>query len=187
MSDSDKVKGSFHRVITTPGYHILPQYDLSRTRHIINEKRNKKKGFHLNLAPMVDMFSILVIYLIMNFSSEGEIFFISKDLKIPQASAGRPMQSYPLISVVKSQIVFDSIDGGGTVAEVNDQNVPRFRASLRKIRSIEESVGGPSAFKGKVNLQADELTPVEDIKKVMRVLIEEGWTGINFVVAPAKG
>lgn len=182
-SGDSKVKGSTHRVITTPGYHIKPQYDLVHTRHILDEKRTKKKTFQLMLAPMVDMFSILVIYLIMNFSTDGEIFFISRDLTIPRASTGQVMQNNPLISVVGSNIVFDALENKGTVTEVNNEQAPQLRAALRRIKQNEMSLGGKT-FKGQVNLQADEKTSVEDVKKVMRVLIDEGWTGINFVVNP---
>lgn len=186
MSGGDKVKGSSHRVITTPGYHIKPQFDLVHTRHLISEKRNKKKSFQLMLAPMVDMFSILVIYLIMNFSTEGEIFFINRDVSIPKSSSGQAMQSYPLITVLGTNIMFDSIESRSPVTEVNDEKVPRLRAALAEVKKFETNLGGETAFKGQINLQADEKTPIEEVKKVMRVLIEEGWTRINFIVTPEK-
>lgn len=178
---SDGVKGNARRLIQTPGYHIHPQYDLVHTRHIIDGKRNKKTSFHLNLAPMVDMFSILVIYLIMNFSTDGEIFFISKDVKLPIASTGKPMQSNPLISVVENSIIFESATGIST-QEPNDGSVPKLRQTLKRIKSIEAQLGDLGGDKAQINLQGDLNTPVEEVKKVMRVLIEEGWTGINFIV-----
>jgi biopolymer transport protein ExbD len=186
MGVDDKLKGFASRMITTPGYHIRPEFDLVHTRHLVEARRKKKAGFHLNLAPMVDMFSILVIYLIMNFSADGEIFFISRDLKIPIANAGKPMQSLPLISVVDTRIVFDSSSGISTI-EQNDGSVPQLRETLRRIRSIELQLGDHEGDKAQINLQADINTPVEEVKKVMRVLIEEGWTAINFVVSPDSG
>ena len=33
-----------------------------------------------------------------------------------------------------------------------------------------------------INIQADENTPVDKIKNVMNILIQEGFTGINFAV-----
>lgn len=186
---SDKVKGHASRLIQVPGYHIHPQWDLVHTRHLIHERRNKKKSFHLNLAPMVDMFSILVIYLIMNFSTSGEVFFISKEVNMPKAAKGLPMQSFPLVSLIGDKITFDAenVEGGALyVEEVNDQKVPKLRSVLNKIKLIEVEIGGDKNFKGQINLQADENASVENVKKVMRVLIEEGWTGINFLVQPDK-
>lgn len=183
MAGNDKTKGYAHRLIKVPGYHIRPQYDLVHTRHLIEARHSKKPTFTLNLAPMVDMFSVLVIFLIMNFSTDGEIFFISRDLKIPLASAGKPMQSLPLISIVNNDIVFDSASGISTL-EANDDQVPKLRETLRQIKEIETQIGDVNGDKAQINLQADENTPVEQVKKVMRVLIDEGWTGINFVVNP---
>ena len=190
MSGSDKTKGNAGRLITVPGYHIHPQYDLVHTRHLIHERRHKKANFHLNLAPMVDMFSILVIYLIMNFSSSGEAFFISKEITIPKATQGRPMESFPLLSVVKGTVMFETESEPGKngiyVEELNDGQVPKLRETLRKIREVQQAISGDKTFKGHVNIQADEATPIEDVKKVMRVLIDEGWNGLNFIVDPSK-
>jgi hypothetical protein len=189
MSGDDKIKGYAPRLVTIPGYHIHPQWDLIHTRSIITERRAKKKYFSLSLAPMVDMFSILVIYLLMNFSSSGEAFFVSKDIVIPKAIKGHPMKSFPLISIVGANIVFeaDEIEGEAVpvVSEVNDGQVPKLRAMLKHIRTVEEQIGGPSGFRGQVNIQSDEKTPIDEVKKIMRVLVDENWTGINFIVDPS--
>ncbi|MFZ3229792.1 MAG: biopolymer transporter ExbD [Pseudobdellovibrio sp.] len=187
---NDKVKGSAARIVQVPGYHLHPQYDMVHTRHILEERKNKKKSFHLNMAPMVDMFSVLVIYLIMNFSSSGEIYFVSKSVTIPKATKGIAMESFPIISVVKDKISFDAESVGGEqsvfVEELNDEKAPKLRAMLQKVASIEKQISGTNKFRGQVNLQADVNASVEDVKKVMRVLIDEGWTGINFIVDPSS-
>jgi biopolymer transport protein ExbD len=186
----DRVRGFSRRLIETPGYHIHPQYDLVHTRQIVFERIHKKRGFTLLLAPMVDLFSILVIYLLMNFSSSGEVFFISKDLQLPKASKGTPLQNLPLISVVGSNVLFDAekADDGKPVSvqELNDEKVPRLRELLKHVQNIRAQIEPGKPFKGEINLQAGVNTPFDDVKKVMRVLIAEGWTGINFVVDPSR-
>jgi len=185
----DKTKGFHHRVIQTPGYHIHPQYDLKHTRHLIEERRHKKPSFSLSLAPMVDMFSILVIYLIMNFSTDGQAFFISKQITLPKASKGQPIKSFPLVSILKGEVTFDMEVSGSKplfASEPNDEKVPQLRAMLKRVKSLQEQIGGVGNAAGQINLQADETLPIEDVKKVLRVLIDEGWTGINFIVDPSK-
>ena len=73
-----------------------------------------------------------------------------------------------------------------TISEPNDGKNPQMRDLLRRLKAVDAQIHPGQAFKGQINLQADLKTPVDDIKKVMRVLIEEGWTGINFVVDPRK-
>lgn len=189
MSES-KTKGFAQRLIYEPGYHIHPQFDMVHTRHLIVERRNKKKQFSLMLAPMVDMFSILVIYLLMNFSSSGEIFFVAKAVQIPKASKGTPMRSLPLISIVGNTVMFDSEEPGRlgqtvTEQELNDGEMPKLRRMLRQFQALETQIHPDKPFKGEINLQAGETTPVDDVKKIMKILIAEGWTGINFIVDPS--
>src|SRR5262249_16841415 len=158
----DKIKGSSARLITIPGYHIHPKYDLTHTRHILEERRNKKKGFALMLAPMVDMFSILVIYLLMNFSSNGDAFFVSKNVVLPKGNHGAPMKSLPLLSIVNGNVMFDADNSMGiptiTTEELNDEKVPQLREMLRKLKTVEEQIGEKAENKGQVNVQADEGT-----------------------------
>jgi biopolymer transport protein ExbD len=186
----DKVKGKTHRLLSTPGYHLHPQYDLHHTRWLVEERKHKKRGFSLSLAPMVDMFSILVIYLIMNFSTTGEVFFVSKDIVIPKASKGNVMQSFPLLSVVGGTVMFETEESPGQmgiyIEEINDGQVPKLRETLKQLKKIELQISGSDKFKGQINLQADENAPIEDVKKVMRVLVDEGWAAINFLVEPNK-
>lgn len=189
MSGS-KVKGSAARLVKAPGYHIHPQYDMVHTRAVLTERREHKKTFTLSLAPMVDMFSILVIYLIMNFSTEGDAFFVSHDIVIPKAAHSTPLKSLPLLSIANGKVMFDAEKVPGEepfeVEEINDEKVPRLRETLKRLHRVAEQIGGPQELRNQVNIQADISTPMDDIKKVMRVLVDEGWTGTNFIVEPHK-
>lgn len=188
---SDKLKGHSGRLITIPGYHLHPQFDMVHTRALIFDRKNKKRGFSLSLAPMVDMFSILVIYLLMNFSSSGEAFFVSKDIVIPKATKGTPMKSFPLLSVVNGAVTFETELAPGqsaTAAEdLSGPDLPQLRNMLQRLKKVSEQISAGEDTRNQVNVQADENAPIEDVKKVMRILIEEGWTGINFIVDPSSG
>lgn len=171
--------------IVKPGYHIKPKYDL----HGLRDKIYGDGGKHgviveLPLTSMIDMFTILVIFLLMNFSATGEIFFIQKNLKLPEAAHARPLESAPLITVTATGVTLEAQQVGDnplTVQE-SDQNMPRLSAALKQIRIIEETIHPGEPFKGLVNIQADEKTPLIYIKRVMQTCILEGWNGINFAV-----
>jgi biopolymer transport protein ExbD len=135
---------------------------------------------------MIDMFSMLVIFLLVNFSTSGELYYISKDIKIPQAEHARPIESLPLISITERAVIFDSKAMGDnpTHLEEADYNLPQLRAQLRRIKELQESLFPNRPFFGRVNVQADQNTPIIYVKRVMTTLIDEGWTGINFAVRP---
>lgn len=178
------LKGNHNRIISPPGYHIRPKYDL----HYLRKRRHESKedGFNdsLNLTAMIDMFSILVIFLIMNFSSTGEIFFISKNIKLPEASHARPIDNAPLISIVGNSVTLEAetVGDNPVYLEEKDVNLPRLKSKLQQMRIMAETVNPGQPFKGQVNVQADVNTPVIYIKRVMNTLISEGWTGVNFAV-----
>ena len=98
------------------------------------------------------------------------------------------MESFPLVSLVRDRVYFEAegSDWGGAkyLEEQNDGINQKLRRMLRKVKDTEVNIGGKSAFRGQINLQADEKTPVNQVKKLMRVLIEEGWGSINFIVEP---
>ena len=173
-----------HKTIEKPGYHLHPKWDL----HGLRKRRTGggKSGINadLPLVSMIDMFSILVIYLLMNFSATGEIFFIQKNLKLPEAKHAHQIESAPLITVTVSGITLEAEQVGENPVELreSDQNLPRLAAALRQMKQLDEATKPGQPFKGQINIQADEATPLVYIKRVMQTCILEGWTGINFAV-----
>ena len=138
----------------------------------------------LPLTSMIDMFTILVIFLLMNFSSTGEIFFIQKNLVLPTANHAHAIESAPLISVTASGVTLETQKVGDNPISISesDQNLPKLAAALKQIRIMEETIHPGAPFKGSVNIQADEKIPLVYIKRVMQTCITEGWNGINFAV-----
>ena len=51
------------------------------------------------LTSLIDAFSILVIYLLVNFSNSGEILYISKDMELPSALEAEALQRTTLIKI----------------------------------------------------------------------------------------
>lgn len=179
-----QVKGSAQRKIRTPGYHIQPKYDLPGLRQRKQDGAKRSFDSVLPLTSMVDMFSMLVIFLILNYSTTGEAFFISHDMKLPKAINGRPLESLPLISITDQEVIFESEKVGKNPLhlERKDNNLPLLRKMLRKARALEESIHPGERFKGAVNIQADQGLAIVYVKRVMNTLISEGWTEIHFAV-----
>lgn len=179
-----RLSGSFGRILKAPGYHVKAKYDLHGTRDRLYGGGGHSDHFDLNLTAMVDMFSMLVMFLLMNFSTTGEVFFISKDVKIPDASHGRPLESKPLITITSQNVIFDAekIGENPIHLEESDQELPQLKARLQQVRIMEQTIHPDKPFKGEVNIQADEMTSLVYVKRVMNTLISEGWTGIHFAV-----
>lgn len=182
-----EIRGSLRRTILPPGYHVGPEYDLPGLRFRMSRGAKKSYNVILPLTSMIDMFSMLVIFLILNFSSTGEVFFINKNLSLPEAKNARPLQSLPLISVTDEGVTFDAEKVGDNPLhlEERDWELPQLKALLQRIKVLEETIRPGEPFVGRVNIQTDEATRVIYVKRVMNALVSEGWLEIHFATKPA--
>lgn len=169
-------------VIVKPGYHIRPKYDLHGLRRRRTDEHKGHVAGELPLTSMIDMFSILVIYLLMNFSATGEIFFMNKDLPLPKAGKANPLASSPLISIVGDNFILEAPVEYDNAAPVEDNSpaLDRIAGQLKLYKETATAKNLPSA--GRVNLQAHEDTDIGLIKRAMTASVSAGWTNINFVV-----
>ncbi len=69
---------------------IRPNSKLTKNR------QKKNESFKPQLTSLIDVMTILLIYLLKSFSAEGEIVTVSKDLMFPESSA----QKKPELTVV---------------------------------------------------------------------------------------
>lgn len=170
--------------IETPGYHIRARYDLHGLRQRRSDSSKSQLATELPLTSMIDMFSILVIYLLMNFSATGDVFFDSKPgLVLPSSGASSPLESAPLLSFSKGTFTLDAIDPKQGLIRVEDatENLAQLSQALKSLEQTTREARGDS-FTGKVNLQADENTPLLYIKRAMAIATTSGWNRVNFVV-----
>ena len=80
-----------------------------------------KDSFSLNLYPMLDVFSILIVFLLMNFSVSGESAEVSADLEMPVSVVKLSLDSAATVAVTRSEIL---IQGGMRIPlTANSQDV----------------------------------------------------------------
>jgi len=178
------------RLVVNPGYHIRSKYDLAGFRQKMEKGGDRDYDLVLPLTSMIDMFSMLVIFLLLNFSATGEAYFVNKDIKLPEAANARPLESLPLITVTRKYVSIDAeeIKTNPGDFSMNSWNMEAFASSLRRLKSLQDNLRAAGLKpKTEVNIQSDKATPVLYVKRVMNVLISEGFTGINFAVKEGDG
>src|SRR4051794_30118383 len=76
----------------------------------------KSGNSELNVTPLVDMFVIMVLFLIANFSATGEVLMMTKDIQLPEA---KNLEEIVVLDVI--QVSSDSVlIGGDVIARVED-------------------------------------------------------------------
>jgi len=155
---------------------------------------------HLNVVPMIDMFTILVIFLLMMFSATGEILYQQKDIKIPKAYHQKALLRLPIIAISRSVVVFEGNKVMDTPMltekEFPDMTVPVLAKVLKmaheqfKRENPQPSPANREAFRKwmkdstKIIIQADRGVSFESIKLAMFTAAYQGFSTINFAVAP---
>ncbi len=148
--------------------------------------RGKKAAYaSLMLTSLVDVMTIVVIFLLMNFSANGEVLYMSKDIKLPDAYHGAMLERAPVISVSADAVTFDGkmLLSTADLEKGDVLNVPELEDSLREEKRRYEQIHANDPdhpFRGLVNVQADRRIPFKVIKRVMFACNQSGFANINF-------
>lgn len=145
----------------------------------------------LNVTPLVDMFVILVLFLIANFSATGEILAMSKDIQLPTAANTEELTLAPVVLVSKEQVIVS----GTVIGRVDDLtredylNIPPLEEKLREMKKqfedLHNAANDSGAFKGDVNIQGDRGVQFRIIKRVMFSCASAGYGNISFATLAA--
>ena len=155
------------------------------SRHLIarrharsRTKRNLVAG--LMLTSMVDMFSLLVIFLLQSFSNSPEVMALAKDVRLPTALSASAAIDAPVLTMSQAQLLLDQ-RALGTAREVV-QDPARLAKPLAELRARWQKSHPDAEFRGEINLQADTGLPSTLVSRVMNVLNGNGYTAVHLAV-----
>ncbi len=150
-------------------------------RHLIARKhaksaRKRNLLIGLTLTSMVDMFSLLVIFLLQVFSASPELLAMTKDLKLPTSITALETRDAPMLSVAKEGIYLDQKFMGGTEEVLRSPE--KLMGKLAELRELWQKTHPGQKFKGEINLQADREIPSTTVSQVMGMLPSEAYGSI---------
>ena len=189
-------------------YHSVPFKHLVRKAG--SSASAKASNISLNLVPFVDMMTILVTFLLMVFSSTGQLLQAQKGLELPIADSRDTLQLAPVIIVTRSEITYQGQLVATTESVLRDDS-PTFKidalyerldAAAKKIKedvglgklpkdlakACEEAKQNIRPTPGKICpdglaiLQADESTDVRLINKIVNTAKAAGFDNLLFAV-----
>lgn len=146
------------------------------SQSILNPKsdRTKRSLFaDLLLTALIDAFSILVIFLLMNFSSTGEILFISKGVELPTAGAVDILERNTVVRFDQGKFYIEN-------KELVDQN--SLIQELLNDRKEWATTHPGEEFKGIITIQADKKTKYENLNSIVLAMAHAGYGEIRFAV-----
>lgn len=151
-----------------------------------NHKRNKKSA--LNLVSLMDIFTILVFFLLVS-SSNVQQLPNSKDISLPTSVAEKSPKETLIISITQDSIIVQ----GNKILEISDVLaskevlIPKLEKELKF--QFSKSASAIRTGKGRsVTIMGDESIPYQLLRKILATCRQTNYTHIAFAaVQKAKG
>lgn len=177
-----------------------------RNHNILKRRGNKRSVTAiLSLTAMVDMFTVLAVFLLQNYNTTGEILYIPKEVTLPKANRVIDLKPSLVVTISPKELLIDNTRVA-SFEEVRDSKswvIPSLRDQARiflekakadqeaKLQSklskvVSKTLGDEpvdlNAWK-KVTIQADKTIDFLTLKKIMYSVYEAGGGPINFAVS----
>ncbi len=177
-------RGKIHGLIEKPGPHLGHDVPL---KFVQKGSHGRKSSYaELNLTSMVDMLTILVVFLLQTFSASGELLTVSKNIVLPEATNFKDLERAEVIGISKDAVTL----AGRPVAdaaELNKENTVDWKITdlhdqLVTLKNNYKLLHPTEQFPGTVILQADKGVDFKVVKKVMYTCAVAGYNNVNFAV-----
>jgi biopolymer transport protein ExbD len=183
-------KGKIDGLIDQPGPRLKKFVLLNFVK---GGAHGKKSGYaELNLTSMVDMLTILVVFLLQTFSASGELLSVQKNIVLPEAQNFKDLEQAPIIAVAQDSVTLNgAMEADAT--ELNQENttdwkIAKLHDDLVTLKNNYKLLHPSETFAGTVIVQADRNVDFKVVKKVMFSCSLAGYSNVNFAIQQkAKG
>lgn len=146
------------------------------TASVIKPKGSRWKrvlAADLLLTALVDAFSILVIFLLMSFSSTGDLLLIGKGQELPKAVRNDVIERNPVVKVEEGKIFLENVlvAGGDSLVK-----------ALLDLRQKFAGDHPGEEYPGAVTVQADRRIKYDFLNQVVTACAHAGFSDIRFAV-----
>lgn len=156
------------------------------------KKHNTDPGtVKLNLTSMMDMFTIILVFLLKTFSTEGMLINPSDNLTLPLSSVEKSAEVALDLVISKEWVMVnhepvEQVDNILLQRELIIQNLlNKLEIYAREAKLMEERYG--KKFSGKVTIQGDKDIPYKLLVKVMATCGKAEYPNMRLVVYQKEG
>lgn len=159
---------------------------MGRAARMERHHKRHKRGAAINLVSMMDIFTILVFFLLVN-SSEVEVLPSAKDVVLPDSTAEEKARESVVVLLTESQVLVQ----GRPVAELAAVNasssaiIPELKAALEEqaSRVILAAADDEQAIaEREVTIMGDREIPYSLLKKVMATCTAASYGRLSLAV-----
>jgi biopolymer transport protein ExbD len=157
----------------------------------MHQRRRKRTEatVKLNLTSMIDMFTLMVVFLLKNYSAQGQLVTPAQGLLLPtstiEKNAGEALSvkiSQTTI-MVENDIVIDEAAYKALMEQKDFLIEPLHKVLSEHAKSARESAERfKTEFSGKISIQGDVVIPYNILTRVMYTCGQAGYPMMNLVV-----
>jgi len=159
------------------------------TRRIKRMSRNRLKITKMNLTSLMDVFTILVFFLLVN-SGSVEIMEAPKSVELPESRVETKPRETVVIFISPDEVLVQ----GKFVARVADilEGVPdSIEPVSARLAELKEQIVGPStlavAQSQEITILADKSVPFTVVKTIMSTCTGQGFENVSLAVTQKAG
>jgi biopolymer transport protein ExbD len=157
---------------------------MRNSRRIKRMSRNRTKITKMNLTSLMDVFTILVFFLLVN-SGSVEVLDAPKDVVLPESKVESKPRETVVIFVSPEEVLVQGQQAARVDAILAAEEGATERITAR-LAELKENVVGPStmAVAGslEVTILADKSVPFIVIKRIMSTCTGEGYENVSLAV-----
>ena len=168
-------------------YNLVQSDDPLHHHSLTYKPRRRRHSFTLRLTSMIDVFTILLIFLLKNYSTEGQIMTTSKDIILPVSSATKAPTVSSIVMINSDWILVDGrpLESINKIINDNSLLLNNLYEDLKAKRILAESAAKLDermVFRGEITIQGDENIPFQILKRVMYTCGQVGYNNILLAV-----
>lgn len=157
-----------------------------RARRMQRHHSRLKRNYAFNLVSLMDIFTILVFFLLVN-SSDVQTLPDPKELTLPESQAEQPARESVVIMLNRSQILLQGqpIIALEAAMQGEDENLPSLASALENqiaVRVTEPVAGSEPEGRGEITIMADKDLPFSLLKKIMLTCTQAEFSKISLAV-----
>jgi biopolymer transport protein ExbD len=157
---------------------------MKTSRRIARMTRNKRSSPMLNLTSLMDVFTILVFFLLVN-SATVEVLQQPKQITLPDSVVEAKPRETVVIFVGMEEVLVQGVPVA-RVADIQATDSAEIEPISVRLAELSESVIGLStqavAESQEVTVLADKSVPFSVLKKIMATCTGQGYTRVSLAV-----